>query len=218
MFANDIDLLAIEPNLFAEVGWSGQRLVSTTGTLSGTTLTLSGTDLAAAGIEAGCVVLMSGVPLEVMERLTTTTLKVSLVRWGRTGPAIPPVGMTSGNCEVWTFRPQIAVAHRLILRLLGVTEGTPPATRRGSDAPPLGESAVVNSSDFATLEALLSLHIIYAAATAGAPGGSVLIPKARQYRERAGAERTRVAALIDTDGDGVADATRRPSVIPLLRS
>ena len=217
MFASDIGLLTLEPNLFSEVGWSGQRLLSTNGTLSNTTLTLPGTDLAASSIDAGCVILMSGVPLEVMERLTSTTLKVSLVRWGRTGPAIPPVGMTSGLCEVWTFRPQIAVAHRLVLRLIGVSEGTPPNTRPGSDAQPLGESAVVNSADFTTLEALLTLHIIYAAAGASAPGGSALIPKADQYRKRGSDERTRMAALIDTDGDGLADATRRTGIIPLIR-
>ena len=217
MFATDIDLLTVEPNLFAEVGWSGQRLVSTTGTLSGTTLTLSGSDLAASGIEAGCVVLMSGVPLEVMERLSTTTLKVSLVRWGRTGPAIPPVGMTSGLCEVWTLRPQIAIAHRHVLRLVGLSEGTPPPVTPGSDGAGLGASAVVNGPDLSMLESLLALHIVYAAAGAGAPAGSGLKEKAEQYRLRAGSERGRVSALIDTNGDGVADATRRPSVIPWVR-
>lgn len=217
MFASDIDLLVIEPNLFSEVGWSGQRLISTGGTLSGTTLTLAGADLAAAGAEAGCVLLMTGVPLEVVERLSATTLKVSLIRWGRTGPAIPPVGMSGGNCEVWTLRPQIAIAHRHVLRLVGLAEGTPPSTTPGSDGAPLSELSVVNGSDLATLEALLALHIVYAAAGAGAPAGSGLKEKAEQYRVRAGAERSRVFALIDTNGDGVADATRRPSVIPLVR-
>lgn len=217
MFATDTDLLTVEPNLFADVGWSGQRLVSASGTLSGTTLTIATADLAASSVDAGCVVLMSGVPLEVMERLSATTLKVSLVRWGRTGPAIPPVGLTSGVCEVWTFRPQVALAHRQVLRLIGVSEGTPLAQTQGSDGAPLGESAVFNGGAFAMLEALLALHIVYAAASTGAPGGSVLAPKADQYRRRSADERTRLAALIDTNGDGIADATRRTGVIPLIR-
>lgn len=217
MFATDTDLLTIEPNLFADVGWNGQRLISASGSISNTTLTLAGTDLAASGIEPGCVVLMGGVPLEVIERLSTTTLKVSLVRWGRIGPAIPPVGMTSGLCEISTFRPQTALAHRMVLRLIGVSEGTPPAAPAGSDAPPLGESAVTNGGAFAMLEALLALHLIYAAAATGAPGGGALVPKVDQYRKRAGEERTRLAALIDTNGDGIADATRRTGVIPLIR-
>lgn len=202
MFTTDIDLLVVEPNLFAEVGWSGQRLVSDTGTLSGTTLRLAGSDLAASGVEAGCVVLMSGVPLEVVQRLSATTLSVSLVRWGRTGPAIPPVGLSSGACEVWTLRPQIALAHRAVLRLIGLSEG---------------EAAVLNGDELVMLESLLALHLVYAAAGAAAPAGSGLALKAEQYRRRAGAERTRIAAQIDLDGDGVIDATRRPGVIPWVR-
>jgi hypothetical protein len=142
---------------------------------------------------------------------------VSLVRWGRTGPAIPPVGMVSGNCEVFTFRPQTALAHRMVLRLIGVSEGAPAPERSGSDAAPLGESAIMNGGAFAMLEALLALHLIYSTAAAGAPGGSFLTPKVDQYRKRAGEERTRLAALIDTNGDGIADATRRTGVIPLIR-
>lgn len=218
MFASDIDLLTLEPNLFSDVSWGAQRLAAATGSLSGTTLTLAGTDLAAAGVDAGCVVLMNGVPLEVIARTGTTTLTVSVVRWGRTGPAIPPVGMTTGACDISTFRPQIAIVHRYVLRLLGITEGPLTPTTRGSDAPQLTESAILNGPDFATFEALLALHNIYASAGATAPGASALSGKSEQFRRRAGAERTRQTAFIDTNNDGIAEATRRPSVIPLLRS
>ncbi|MBY0308428.1 MAG: hypothetical protein K2Q09_06775 [Phycisphaerales bacterium] len=214
MFATDIDLLVIEPSLFADAGWSGQRLVSATGSLSASTLTIAGADLAAAQVEAGCVVLMSGVPLEVVDRLSATTLRVSLVRWGRTGPVIPPVGLSTGQCDVWTFRPQLALAHRHVLRLLGLSE----STDRTGPGETLSESSVANPDALAALEALWALHIVYAAAGAGLPASSPLADKARQYALRAGAERTRVAALIDTDGDGTPDATRRPGIIPLLRS
>ncbi|HZW08089.1 MAG TPA: hypothetical protein VFF65_13280, partial [Phycisphaerales bacterium] len=71
--------------------------------------------------------------------------------------------------------------------------------------------------ELVTLESLLALHTIYAAAGAAAPHGSPLADRAAQFRLRAGAERTRLAARIDTDGDGHPDATRRPGVIPLLR-
>lgn len=203
MFATDIDLLTLEPNLFADVGWNGQRLISATGTLSGTTLTIGGVDLTASGVEAGCVVLMSGVPLEVIARTSATTLAISLIRWGRTGPAIPPVGLTTGNCEVRTFRPQIAIAHRAVMQTLGLGEGE--------------DAQVTNGADFATFEAALTLYTIYAAASAGTEQGRVLVSKAEQYRGRAGSERTRIAARLDTDSDGVIDATRRPGVIPLVR-
>ncbi|HYC99839.1 MAG TPA: hypothetical protein VEB22_01310 [Phycisphaerales bacterium] len=203
MFALDIDLLVLEPNLFADAGWSAQRLTSAVATLSGTTLTLAGADLVAASVDAGCVALLNGVPLEVVARTGAGTLTVSLVRWGRTGPAIPPVGLSGGGCEVYTFRPQIAMVHRHILRLLGLGEGE--------------EAAVTNAPEFTTYEALLALHAVYSSAGAAAPAGSPLADRATQFRLRAAAERTRLAALVDTDGDGLADATRRPAVIPLLR-
>lgn len=217
MFTSDIDLLTVEPNLFADTGWSGQRLVSASGTLSGTTLTLAGTDLDASAVEAGCVVLMSGVPLEVVDRLSTTTLKVSVIRWGRTGPTVPPVGLSTGVCEVWTFRPQIALAHRHVLRLLGLTDQAD-TEGAGLNNTTLGDSSVINPGALTMLESLLALNIIYAAAGAGAPTGGTLADKSKQYALRAGAERTRVAALIDTNGDGTPDATRRPSVISLQRN
>ena len=54
MFAQDRDLLALDPNLFRDVAWSGQRLVSGVGNISGTTLTLTSQDvtLEAAAITA----------------------------------------------------------------------------------------------------------------------------------------------------------------------
>jgi hypothetical protein len=38
------------------------------------------------------------------------------------------------------------------------------------------------------------------------------------YRQRFATERQRAAALIDTNGDGIADATRRLNVVNLVRS
>ncbi|MFT3687065.1 MAG: hypothetical protein QM783_19440 [Phycisphaerales bacterium] len=215
MFATDLDLLTFDPALFGDVTWIAQRLLSASGTLSGTTLTITTADLAAQGVDAGCVVLMSGVPLEVVERLSTTTLRVSLIRWGRAGPVIPPVGLTAGPCEVRTFRPQIALAHRQVLRLLGLADID--ADTGGQVGQTLSDTRVTNPGALSMLEALCALNIIYAAAATGAPANSPIADKARQFAARAAAERTRIAALIDTNGDGTPDATRRPSVIPLLR-
>src|SRR3954470_14123560 len=70
MFASDRDLLAMEPNLFRDVGWVGQRLVSGTGGVAGTTLTLTAQDVdfEDGGVGAGCVVLVDGAPYEVLAR------------------------------------------------------------------------------------------------------------------------------------------------------
>jgi len=79
------------------------------------------------------------------------------------------------------------------------------------------EASITNRKSFVLFEVLGVLHLIFAAASALAVESSPAAFKAGMYRERFGAERGRVAARIDTDGDGVADATRRPSVVQLVR-
>ena len=70
MFATDRDLLALEPNLFRDVGWVSQRLVVGTGSISGTTLTMSAQDVAfdGAGVGAGSVVVVDSAAYEVRAR------------------------------------------------------------------------------------------------------------------------------------------------------
>jgi len=41
--------------------------------------------------------------------------------------------------------------------------------------------------------------------------------RAEMYRARFGEERERVVAAVDLDGDGVAEASRRPSVFAMTR-
>jgi hypothetical protein len=61
-FAVDRDLLVLEPGLFREVSWVGQRLVSGTGDASGTALTMTSQDVLfdAASVGDGHVVLVGG--------------------------------------------------------------------------------------------------------------------------------------------------------------
>jgi hypothetical protein len=211
MFATDRDLLVLEPNVFGEVGWVGQKLLAGVGSISGTTLTLSVGDFAAVGINTGHVVIVAGVPMEILARNTATTATISLVRPSSTGSAIPPVALSGVGVEVWTFGPQLEQAHRQVLRLLGIEPDSPV----GLDG--IDESMIVNPRGLFVLEALLTLAGLYAAAGATAPMASGLARKAEQYRLRAGHERTQAVARIDVDGDGLPEFARRPGVIPLVR-
>ena len=201
MFASDRDLLTLEPNLLRDVGWAGQRLVRGTGGAAGTTLAMSSQDVGfdAAGVGAGNVVLVDGTAYEVIERTTPASLVISRL------PASPASGVP---VEVMTFRPQIALVHAQTLRMLGIDP-------ESADAP--GEASVTNPWAMRLLVSLGALHLVYAAASALAPAGSPLRERAEMYRERFAAERQRVAARIDTDGDGQPNAVRRLNVLMLER-
>jgi hypothetical protein len=213
MFANDRGLLVLEPNLVRDVGWVGQRLVKGSGDVSGTTLTMTaqnvGFDLVDAG--PGHVVVVGGVVYEVIARISNTQLTISRMRSADTGAVLPPSPATGVVVELPTFGPQLGMVHEQVLGLLGID----PSEAAGVGV--VTEASITNAGSLVLFEALGALHLIFAAAAALAGDGSPAAFKAGMYRERFGAERGRVAARIDTDGDGVADATRRPSVVQLVR-
>lgn len=211
MFATDRDLLVLEPNLFRDVGWLGQRLVQGTGSVSGTTLTVAGVDLAALGVTAGHVVVVDGASLEVIARLSATTLTVSRVRAEADSAVVPPAAGTGLAVVISTFRPQIALVHRQVLRMLGVA-----AVGEGSGGE-ISEAQIVNAEDLRLVEAAGALHIVLASAAALAGPQSALGQRAEAFKRMFAAERGRVSARIDVDGDGVADAQRYLNAMQLFR-
>lgn len=211
MFATDRDLLVLEPNLFRDVGWLGQRLVQGTGSVSGTTLTVAGVDLAALGVTAGHVVVVDGASLEVIARLSATTLTVSRVRAEADSAVVPPAAGTGLAVVITTFRPQIALVHRQVLRMLGVA-----AVGEGSGGE-ISEAQIVNAEDLRLVEAAGALHIVLASAAALAGPQSALGQRAEAFKRMFAAERGRVSARIDVDGDGVADAQRYLNAMQLFR-
>ncbi|MDQ7014743.1 MAG: hypothetical protein Q9O74_12760 [Planctomycetota bacterium] len=214
MFARDRDLLVLEPSLVRDIGWVGQRLVQGTGSIAGTTLTMTSQDVGFddAGVDSGGVVVVGGVVYEVVAQLSASTLTISRMRGADDGAVLTPSPVTGVGVEVPTFLPQLAMVHGQVLRMLGID----PDEAAGVGV--VSESSIVNPGSFVLLEALGTLHLVFAAASALASEGSPAAFKMGMYRERFAAERGRVSARIDTDGDGVADATRRPSVVQLVRA
>ncbi len=218
MFAQDRDLLALEPNLFRDVGWTGQRLVTGVGSISGTTLTLTSQDvtLAAAGVTTGHVVLVDGTPYEVIERLSATTATISRIRPGPDEPEIPPSPAAAKPVAIHTFAPQIAAVHRQILQMLGIDAA---AVDMGQPK----ESDITNPDAFRAPEAMGALYHAYCIAagpgTADLAGSlaSTWLNRARMWRDQYAQALAASAARLDLDGDGKADATRRPGVMQLIR-
>lgn len=213
MFAVDRDLLMLEPTVFRDVAWTAQRVVNGTGSVAGTTLTLTfqDVDLASAGVEGGHVALVDGVAYEVVERQSATTATISRVRALATDPVITPSPATAKPVSIVTFRPQLAIVHAQVLRMLGIEPGV------ASAASVVGEGSITNPEALRLAEALGALHLVYSAAAALSPVDSPAWARAELYRERFARERQRVVALIDVDGDGKPDARRRMNLFQLER-
>lgn len=208
MFARDRDLLLIEPGLMRDAGWAGQRVLEVTGSVSGTTLTIASGSLSAAGVEAGFVALIDGLAVEVIERISSTQATVSLMRASTASMPVTPPTASNRPVKVYTFGPQIAMVHRQVLSMVGIDP---------DGAGELTEASITNPGALVRLEALGTLHLVYAAAGAPGRGGEAMAQRAEMYRRRFAEERERAVAVIDTDGDGVGETTRRPSVFALVR-
>lgn len=214
MFATDRDLLVLEPSLVRDIGWVGQRLAKGSGDIAGMTLTMTSQDVGfdEAGVDAGGVVVAGGVVYEIVERLGAGTLTISRMRGSTDGPVLRPSPVNGVSVEVPTFGPQLAMVHGQVLRMLGIEPDG------AADVGAVTESSITDPGALVLLESLGALHLVFAAAAALASDNSPAAIKAGLYRERFAAERGRAAVRVDTDGDGVADATRRPSVVQLVRT
>ncbi|MBC7773542.1 MAG: hypothetical protein H7210_13685, partial [Pyrinomonadaceae bacterium] len=116
MFANDRDLLLLEPNLFRDLAWVGQRLLVTTGSVSGSVLTLISGDFNSVGIGFGCVALYDATPTEITNIAAANAATVSLIRADPAGAIVPPLALGIKPVIVSTFRPQLALVHHQVLR------------------------------------------------------------------------------------------------------
>lgn len=221
MFSTDRDLLVLEPRLFHDISWSAQKLLDSASggaiTSGSDILTITGATLISLGITTGAVVLVGlnpATPIEVVERLSDTQLRVSRLRGAPSDPIIPPASGAALKVVVHSFSPQRRLVHDQLLRALGM-EPTDPGLVDGADRP--GPSDITNPAAFVLAECLGALHLIFSSAAALVGADAALWTKARSYGERFQAERVRLAAAIDLDGDGRPDAVRRPSIMRFIR-
>lgn len=208
MFAQDRDLLILEPALLRDVGWAGQRTLSVNATLAGVTLTLASGSFTDAGVAPGSVALFDGLAVEVVDVASPTEATVSLMRARRDGPTLPPPPAANRPLRVYSFAPQLALVHRAVLVMAGVDP---------DGQGPLTESSITNPNDLVRLEALGALELIYAAADPGAGAGISHAERAAMYRTRFQEERARASVFIDFDADGIPEARRHLALMHLTR-
>jgi hypothetical protein len=221
MFATDRDLWILKPRLFDDIAFSAQaRLLNRPCTVSSGSqrLVFTGIDLQSLAITPGMVIALDGYGrFEITRVDSSTVLSVSRLRASSDAPTIPipaPDAATTA-ATVLTFAPQLDLAHRALLALLGIEPGEPPAT------PPPGAayaSQITNPHAMVRAESLGALHLIFSAASALAPSGALLGDRAQMYADRAAAQRSRLSIHLDLNGDGLTDTTRSPSTTRLRRA
>ena len=214
MFATDKDLLLLEPNLFRDVAWTGQRLIAGTVQIASGTLKFQSSDisLTAAGVAPGCIAIVGLTPYEVIEVINDTDAVISKLRAGSDDPIIPMADLGDDTpAIIATFAPQTAIVHRQVLRMLGIEPEHP--------APNMPTAAdITNPRALARLEALGALHLIYSAAGALSPADSPTNHRAELYRRRFNEERARCRVEVDTNNDGQPDSTRMLNMIQFVRA
>lgn len=217
MLATDHNLLALEPTLFNEIRWAAQTLLDNApGVLapSGLSLTVTDIDLTSRAIRPGHVAILDGLSVEIIDVALPATLLISRPRASSADPPIPVLRKTLpiASITISTFAPQIGIVHEQLLRAIGIEPDAP-------DVPgAVTTDSITNPGALARVEALGALHLIFAAASAMVGEQSILAHKAAMYRERFAQDRRRLAVAIDLDGDGVAEAVRRPNIFQLTRS
>ena len=215
MFASDRDLLIAEPGVLNEVGWFGQTIAQSdiaSIDASGLLLTASDGGFTGAGIDGGYIALAGDRAYEIIGVSSATQMLISRVRARLDDPPVGGIPGSGIRLRVTTFRPQIELVHRQLMRMGGIEENDIEADRA------VTESQIVNGTDLRPIEVFGALYLIYLSASAGSNPGHPSIQKADRYRDRFELERRRVGIRIDLDGDGEADAVRRLNSFRFARS
>lgn len=211
-FITDRDLLALQPSLLREVSWLAQTLHRGTVKIeSGKLVAVTGAFSPA--VSVGHIALAGEQPLEITSITSSTNIGVSLTRAVPDAPIIAPADTGNLPGVIATFDPQIALVHDQLLRMFGLE---PSRQALDPDAPT--EAAILNPRDLRLVESVGVLHLVYAAAGAALAADDTLAARAALFRLRFAEERARARAIIDTNGDGRADAIRTLSVARFSRA
>jgi hypothetical protein len=214
MFARDTDLLVLEPGLFRDVAWAGQVLTKGEVTVGFASVSLDGLEpaLDTLGVGPGYVLVLGGAAYEIATRVGSNEITITAPRWTDAEPAVQPGRLSDGPGVVMTFRPQIALVHRQVLRMAGIEPTAAAQPGRATEA------SIMNPDALRLVTALGTLHLVYAAAGALLDDEAPANQRARAYRQRFDDERRRVVVELDLDGDGRVDAVRRLNTLSLTRA
>jgi hypothetical protein len=206
----DVDLLTIEPSIFLDATAAATKLMSgSDGVIAGTTLTSAASSFVAASIDAGHVAVVAGEALEIVQRTSATTLSVSRPRPATSTLSIAPNAGSSLAFTIWTFQRLIELAEQSILAALAIDADHP--------TQPLQTDAILNHPAVERIVATAAIARVCAVAAAADPASETLKQRASDYVQELERLRQQLIVVLDLDGDGVADATRRIAVACVVR-
>ena len=210
LLIGDRDLLVVEPTVFVGAAAVATTLLSVADAeVSGTSLTSATADFEANDIDEGHVAVVDGVPVEVVNRVADTQLSISLPRVSIEDGLIPPGDGTGLAFAVLTFERLIEQMQRELLKRVGV-DGDHPID-------PLDETAILNPATVGRVLALRVIASAFAHAAALNPLDASLAERASHSRDAAERSLLQTVVVLDKDGDGIADATRRLDVTSFVR-
>jgi hypothetical protein len=155
------------------------------------------------------VVVIAGVPAEVISRTDAQTLVVSRLRGRRSDDPIPPAPGTSLEVVARSFAPQASLVHDTLLAMLGID----PDDTGGA----ITEGMIVSLTVMARLETLGTLERVYTGAVAVGGDTGEVWKKAAEYHRKFGTACRAARVRLDLDGDGAADFTRELGVLRFIR-
>ncbi len=213
----DRDLLTIEPSIFVDAQGQGTLLTEASDasvTRSNRRLVSLSSDFIDDGITTSHVVVVTyptsdNQVLEITSVSGTTTLIVSRIRAQPSDPAIKPQDGSALPITIITFQRAIDQAQAWVLGALGLVD-----TGQVDD---LDETDITNPEDVKRMIATLTIARVFAGAAAGAPADAELAAQSVLYSTRVRETAHQTRALIDLDGDGLPEATRRIDVLALVR-
>lgn len=210
----DRHLLIIEPNVFTSAAAASTIVLSADdAAVSGTTLSSALSDFDAADINSGHVAVFDGDALEVISRLSATTLDVSRPRaWSMGDDAkIMPEQTSDKSLKVPTFARLIERTQYELLQSLGIA-GDDDSTEMTA------LESVLNPTMLKRLIAMRTLERAFAIAASLEPDDPSLHALAAIYREAFRAVAASATIVIDSASGQTADVLRSLATTTLWRA
>jgi hypothetical protein len=208
---SNLELMRIEPRLFTDAADSGLTLLSATdGVISDNVLTSAASDFVATGVSTQDVVVVTGEAIEILSVDDATTLSTSRRRMSDASPVLKPGPGSGLSLSVVSFGPLLERVENQLLASVGIAPDHPTT--------PLTLADVINQDDLKPVIGMRVAASAFARAAAVTPTDDALAALAALYREIAEEATRMTPILIDTNGDGVADLSRRLSGLTLNRT
>lgn len=198
----NLDLMRMEPTLFTSAGNSGMTLMSANdASVSDNEVTSASSDFVDVGVSTLDVAVVDGEPVEILVVNSATSLDVSRRRADSGAAELKPDPGTGLGLSIISFDLLLQRHEDWVLEALAISPDHP--------TNPIDTSQIVN---LAQIKQLISMKVVaqaFARSSALDPENGVLDAMAAFYTATVEDATRRTAALLDLNGDGVADSIRR---------